>query len=210
MVIVDATFSRRLRAAVSTPARDKREHNSHVEIPELARVPADPEQSAQYARRSLNRHPTLLGYCLVAPKRHVEDWVHDLDDTEFLTLQRVVRKVARAVSAVVPTERMYCLSLGSQQGNAPSALAHRAASPGRALPQAAVLRPHVRKRRTERRRRHPGSPRPCHQEPPLTCRSTSALPTALAIASRASRTRAPGAVAFDPQNSGAPVSRRLA
>jgi diadenosine tetraphosphate (Ap4A) HIT family hydrolase len=66
----------------------------------------------------LNRYPTLLGYCLAAPKRHAEDWVHDLDDGEFLALQRVVRRVARAVAAVVPVERMYCLSLGSQQGNA--------------------------------------------------------------------------------------------
>ena len=120
-----------------------------MDIPELTRVPVDPEQSAQYARRSLdgpcfvcailaghpgyphhdiyeddstiaflNHHPTLLGYCLVAPKRHVEDWMHDLDDSEFLALQRVVHKVARAVAAVVPTERMYCLSLGSKQGNA--------------------------------------------------------------------------------------------
>lgn len=50
--------------------------------------------------------------------RHVEDWVHDLDDTEFLALQLVVRKVARAEAAVVPTERMYSLRLGSKQGDA--------------------------------------------------------------------------------------------
>ena len=66
----------------------------------------------------LNRFPTLLGYCLAAPRRHAEDWVRDLDDAEFLALQHVVHRVARAVAAVVPTERMYCLSLGSQQGNA--------------------------------------------------------------------------------------------
>jgi diadenosine tetraphosphate (Ap4A) HIT family hydrolase len=30
----------------------------------------------------------------------------------------VVHRVAGAVAAVVPAERMYCLSLGSQQGNA--------------------------------------------------------------------------------------------
>jgi diadenosine tetraphosphate (Ap4A) HIT family hydrolase len=66
----------------------------------------------------LSRYPTLLGYCLVAPRRHVEDWVRGLDEAEFLALQRVVHRVARAVGAVVPTERMYCLSLGSQQGNA--------------------------------------------------------------------------------------------
>jgi diadenosine tetraphosphate (Ap4A) HIT family hydrolase len=66
----------------------------------------------------LARYPTLLGYCLVAPKRHVEDWVRGLTEDEYLALQRVVRRVAVAVAAVVPTERMYCLSLGSQQGNA--------------------------------------------------------------------------------------------
>jgi histidine triad (HIT) family protein/ATP adenylyltransferase len=44
--------------------------------------------------------------------------VHDLDETEYLALHRVVHRVAGAVAAVVPTERMYCLSLGSQQGNA--------------------------------------------------------------------------------------------
>jgi diadenosine tetraphosphate (Ap4A) HIT family hydrolase len=66
----------------------------------------------------LSRYPTLLGYCLVAPKRHIESWVHDMEEGEFLALQSVVRRVARAVAATVPNERMYCLSLGSQQGNA--------------------------------------------------------------------------------------------
>jgi histidine triad (HIT) family protein/ATP adenylyltransferase len=66
----------------------------------------------------LARQPTLLGYCIVAPKRHVEDWVGGLAEEEYLVLQRVVHRVARAVAAVVPVERMYCLSLGSQQGNA--------------------------------------------------------------------------------------------
>lgn len=66
----------------------------------------------------LNRYPTVRGYCLVAPKRHVESWVADLSEDEHVELQRVVHRVGRAISAVVPTERMYCLSLGSQQGNA--------------------------------------------------------------------------------------------
>ncbi|HVB42141.1 MAG TPA: isochorismatase family protein [Streptosporangiaceae bacterium] len=61
---------------------------------------------------------TLLGYCLVAPKRHVESWVNDLTEAEYLALQAVVHRVARAVEATVPTERMYSLCLGSQQGNA--------------------------------------------------------------------------------------------
>ena len=42
----------------------------------------------------------------------------DLEDAEFLALQHVVHKVAKAVAAVVPTERMYCMSLGSKEGNA--------------------------------------------------------------------------------------------
>jgi diadenosine tetraphosphate (Ap4A) HIT family hydrolase len=66
----------------------------------------------------LTRYPTLLGHCLVAPKRHVEDWVHDLDEAEYLALQQVVHRVAWAVAGTVPAERMYSLSLGSQQGNA--------------------------------------------------------------------------------------------
>jgi histidine triad (HIT) family protein/ATP adenylyltransferase len=65
----------------------------------------------------LVRYPTLLGHSLVAPKRHVESWVTDLGEEQFLALQRIVRRVARAVAASVPTERMYSLSLGSQQGN---------------------------------------------------------------------------------------------
>lgn len=66
----------------------------------------------------LNRYPTLLGHCLVAPKAHLESWVHDLPEGDFLRFQAVVRTVARALAATLPTERMYSLSLGSQQGNA--------------------------------------------------------------------------------------------
>jgi len=66
----------------------------------------------------LSRYPTLRGYCLVAPKRHVESWVSDLNEAQFLALQGVVYRVAKAVAMTVPTERIYSLSLGSQQGNA--------------------------------------------------------------------------------------------
>ena len=66
----------------------------------------------------LTRHPVQRGYCLVAPKRHVESWIDDMEESEFLRFQGVVRRVARAVAATVPTERMYSLSLGSRQGNA--------------------------------------------------------------------------------------------
>jgi diadenosine tetraphosphate (Ap4A) HIT family hydrolase len=66
----------------------------------------------------LARYPTLLGYCIVAPRRHVEHVIGDLEVDEYLRLQTVVHRVARAISAAVPTERIYLLSLGSQQGNA--------------------------------------------------------------------------------------------
>ena len=48
----------------------------------------------------------------------MESWVNDLDEDEFLAFQRVVHRVARALAASVPAERVYSLSLGSQQGNA--------------------------------------------------------------------------------------------
>jgi histidine triad (HIT) family protein len=66
----------------------------------------------------LNRYPTLYGYVLVAPRKHVEHVVRDLDLDAYLRLQAVVHRVARAVESVVPSERTYLLSLGSQQGNA--------------------------------------------------------------------------------------------
>jgi len=65
----------------------------------------------------LSRYPTLLGYALVVPRRHVTDVVRDLTPDEYLALQAVVHKVARAINEVVPTERTYLLSLGSMQGN---------------------------------------------------------------------------------------------
>jgi hypothetical protein len=37
---------------------------------------------------------------------------------EYIALQRVVHRVAKALAHWVPTERMYSISLGSQQGNA--------------------------------------------------------------------------------------------
>jgi diadenosine tetraphosphate (Ap4A) HIT family hydrolase len=66
----------------------------------------------------LSRYPTVRGYALVVPRRHVEDVIRDLTSDEYLALQAVVYRVARAINGVVPTERTYVLSLGSMQGNA--------------------------------------------------------------------------------------------
>jgi diadenosine tetraphosphate (Ap4A) HIT family hydrolase len=60
----------------------------------------------------------LLGYVLVAPIEHREAVAGAFAADEYLSLQRVVHRVARALEATVPTERIYILSLGSQQGNA--------------------------------------------------------------------------------------------
>jgi len=65
----------------------------------------------------LSRYPTLYGYTLVAPHRHVELLHRDLDRSAYLRLQGVVHRVAQALGDVVPCERVYVLSLGSQQGN---------------------------------------------------------------------------------------------
>ncbi|PWV74969.1 HIT family protein [Nocardia neocaledoniensis] len=66
----------------------------------------------------LGRYPTMYGHVLVAPKPHLEHVVRDFEQDGYLRLQAVVYRVARAVEAVVPSERTYLLSLGSQQGNA--------------------------------------------------------------------------------------------
>jgi diadenosine tetraphosphate (Ap4A) HIT family hydrolase len=66
----------------------------------------------------LNRFPRLLGYSLVAPRRHLEDVTGDFTIEEYLSLQRTVYRVGEALREVLPTERLYILSLGSRQANA--------------------------------------------------------------------------------------------
>lgn len=65
----------------------------------------------------LNKYPMLYGYTLVAPRQHRENVTGDFSREEYLALQGVIFRVAEALRQVVPTERMYILSLGSQQGN---------------------------------------------------------------------------------------------
>jgi diadenosine tetraphosphate (Ap4A) HIT family hydrolase len=65
----------------------------------------------------LSRYPTLYGYVLVAPREHREQVTSDFRRDEYLALQEVVHRVGEAVRRVVPTERLYILSLGSQAGN---------------------------------------------------------------------------------------------
>lgn len=65
----------------------------------------------------LAKYPQLWGHILVAPKEHCEHVIGDFGLGEYLGVQTVIHRVGRALAATVPTERLYVLSLGSQQGN---------------------------------------------------------------------------------------------
>lgn len=65
----------------------------------------------------LNRFPTLRGYALVAPIEHREQATGDFSKAVYRALQDLVYAVSEGVRQVVPTERVYILSLGSNQGN---------------------------------------------------------------------------------------------
>ncbi|MGI8516661.1 MAG: HIT family protein [Acidimicrobiia bacterium] len=65
----------------------------------------------------LDKYPMLVGHSLVAPQAHLEQVTGDLSEEEYLALQRVVYRVGEALRRLLPTERLYIVSLGSQQGN---------------------------------------------------------------------------------------------
>jgi ATP adenylyltransferase len=66
----------------------------------------------------LDPAPPLFGYTLVAPLDHREQVTGDFTLVEFLEVQRVVYAVAEAVRLALEPERVYVLSLGSQQTDA--------------------------------------------------------------------------------------------
>ncbi|UJW87746.1 HIT family protein [Devosia sp. SL43] len=65
----------------------------------------------------MSKYPTQPGYCLVAPKAHVEDLANGLSSAAYLDLQAKIHRLSRALKEVFDAERIYVLSLGSQQGN---------------------------------------------------------------------------------------------
>ena len=65
----------------------------------------------------LNKWPPFAGYTLVCPKAHREQVTGDFSEAEYLRLQALVRRVGEAVRRVTEAERLYILSLGSQQAN---------------------------------------------------------------------------------------------
>lgn len=64
-----------------------------------------------------SKYQVLYGYTLVAPRKHREQVTGDFTLEEYLALQRVIYRVAEALRLEVQAERLYILSLGSQQGN---------------------------------------------------------------------------------------------
>jgi diadenosine tetraphosphate (Ap4A) HIT family hydrolase len=74
----------------------------------------------RFVLSELNTHrafSTLIGHALVAPVEHREGVVQDYTEVEYLDLQRFIYRFGRAMVEVLPTERLYVLSIGSQQGN---------------------------------------------------------------------------------------------
>jgi histidine triad (HIT) family protein len=71
----------------------------------------------EFAIAFLNKFPPLLGYVLVCPKAHLEQVTGDLGREDYLRLQALVYDVGQALRASLEVERVYVLSLGSQQGN---------------------------------------------------------------------------------------------
>lgn len=65
----------------------------------------------------LSKYPTLRGYCLVCPRAHREDLAEDLTVAEYLALQAKVHRLSRVLKRMFGAERIYMLSLGSQQAN---------------------------------------------------------------------------------------------
>jgi ATP adenylyltransferase len=59
----------------------------------------------------------LYGQVLVAPKEHREQVTADFTLNEYVHLQTIVHRVGEGIRRTVPTDRLYVLSLGSQQSN---------------------------------------------------------------------------------------------
>ena len=65
----------------------------------------------------LNMSQQLYAYTLVCPKEHRKQALSDFTLDEYLSFQRVVYQIGEAIKRAVPTERLYILSIGSQQAN---------------------------------------------------------------------------------------------
>lgn len=121
-----------LRAAgvLCEPRRVPTEKEAHLQVGAggcavCRLVQADPARPLHHviwqdneAIAFLDPAPTVYGQVLVAPAAHREQVTGDFTLHQFLTLQRVVHALAEAVRLVLKPERVYVLSLGSEQADA--------------------------------------------------------------------------------------------
>ena len=70
-----------------------------------------------FAVAFLTKYQPMYGYSLVSPREHREQVTRDFTLDEYITLQKLVYAVSEAFRKVMPVERVYIRSLGSQQGN---------------------------------------------------------------------------------------------
>ncbi len=118
--VPDSVRRRRLRALLGGVAYMKRSRSRCFICAVVERDPDYPhhimyEDDASVA--FLVKAPQLWGTTLVAPKDHREHVTGDFDSESYVRLQRVVHAVGEGVRKTVPCERLYIMSLGSQQLN---------------------------------------------------------------------------------------------
>lgn len=65
----------------------------------------------------LSQRPTQEGYSIVSPKKHIERF-EEMEEDEWLCLQKITQKTAKAVSLYTSATRMYLASWGSPERNA--------------------------------------------------------------------------------------------
>jgi diadenosine tetraphosphate (Ap4A) HIT family hydrolase len=109
------------RRQLDTAAYERRSREGPCFICEMLagnpEYPGHPVWTDDHAIAFLAKDPPLLGTTLVAPRAHREHVTADFEIDEYLALQRLIYLVGEAVRHEVPTERLYVMSLGSQQGN---------------------------------------------------------------------------------------------
>lgn len=65
----------------------------------------------------LDKYPQLYGWILVAPKEHREQVISDFSMEDYIYIQKMIYRIAKVVQEELGAERIYILSLGSNQGN---------------------------------------------------------------------------------------------
>lgn len=66
----------------------------------------------------LDKYPRVVGYTLLAPREHRTGVTRDFQPEEYVAIQERLHRIAEAVREETQAERIYLLSLGSDQGNA--------------------------------------------------------------------------------------------